>query len=87
MSKVEIAYKNYLNKPRPLYIDSNGGEVLYIPLINDLPTLKSFIDKVLTDDKFNKEWGDNCSRELTSEEKNIFIKSNSNNIPKRVIID
>jgi hypothetical protein len=87
MSKVEIAYKNYLNKPRPLYIDSNGGEVLYIPLIKDLPTLESFIDKVLTDDKFNKEWGFGCTRELTSEEKNIFIKSNSNSVPKRVIID
>ena len=87
MSKVEIAYKNYLNKPRPLYIDSNGGEVLYIPLIKDLPTLGSFIDKVLTNDEFNKEWGNNCSRELNSEEKNIFIKSNSNSVPKRVIID
>ena len=87
MSKVEIAYKNYLNKPRPLYIDSNGGEVLYIPLIKDLPTLESFIDKVLTDDKFNKEWGSGCTRELTSEEKNIFIKSNSNSVPNRVIID
>jgi hypothetical protein len=87
MSKVEIAYKNYLNKPRPLYIDSNGGEVLYIPLRKDLPTLESFIDKVLTDDEFNQEWGDNCTRELTTEERNVFIKSNSDNIPKRIIID
>jgi hypothetical protein len=86
MSKVEIAYKNYLNKPRPLYIDSNGGEVLYIPLIKDLPTLGSFIDKVLTDDKFNKEWGDNCTRDLTTEERNNYIKSNSHNTPKRAII-
>ena len=86
MSKVENAYKNYLNKPRPLYIDVNGGEVLYIPLIKDLPTLGSFIDKVLTDDKFNEEWGDNCTRELNSEERNSYIKSNSRNIPKRTII-
>ena len=86
MSKVENAYKNYLNKPRPLYIDVNGGEVLYIPLIKDLPTLGSFIDKVLTDDEFNKEWGDNCIRELNSEERNSYIKSNSRNIPKRTII-
>ena len=86
MSKVESAYKNYLNKPRPLYIDNNGGEVLYIPLIKDLPTLGSFIDKVLTDDKFNKEWGGNCTRDLTTEERNDYIKSNSHNIPKRAII-
>jgi len=86
MSKVEIAYKNYLNKPRPLYIDSNGGEVLYIPLIKDLPTLGSFIDKVLTDDEFNKEWGNNCTIDLTTEEINDYIKSNSHNIPKRAII-
>jgi hypothetical protein len=52
-----------------------------------LPTLGSFIDKVLTDDEFNKEWGSGCTRDLTTEEINDYIKSNSHNIPKRVIID
>jgi hypothetical protein len=77
MTKAEIsAYKNYLTKPRLLYIDSDGGEVIYIPFTTDLPTLDSFIDKVLTDDEFDQEWGDGCTRKLSFEERNeLYLKS------------
>ena len=85
MSKVESAYKNYLVKPRLLYIDSKGGEVIYIPFKTDLPTLGSVIDKVLNDVEFNEKWSNNCTRELNSEEKNRI--SYNHKMPKRVIVN
>jgi thymidylate synthase len=56
------AYKNYVNKKGSYIYDDGGTNTVYTPLfINGEPVLLSkeeFINKIKTDSKFAKQWGD-----------------------------
>lgn len=61
---VQEAYKNYCDKMQDKHSDLD-------PISLDIDW---FIKTLITDDKFDKEWSNGCTEELSKNEKNMLYK-------------